>query len=255
MSEMGLLMQWSSEFVIRSLHLQPVCIHCWGLTTHNELLNITTSHSWDSSIIKQAFCQVFPHPLLYLSSLLKLIDCQNKCSIASHPAICCIFSKFRLDTLSFESSVGSTKLKCNHSIFHQMCNSISYCNWKKEAVIKDYPLRCVNTQWKALLVRNTKPPLLAVTDNCCSCWKWCRNGQVSQLWCETGSTGPLSLYKLPAGDKSSAQWLAAVCVNLSQAAIGREMSGRLEWQVNLDRAVEMWEGSGGWRADMEDGGI
>lgn len=59
MSEMGLLMQWNSEFVIKGLQLQSARILRRGLTTHNELLNITTSHSRDSSIIKQAFCQVF----------------------------------------------------------------------------------------------------------------------------------------------------------------------------------------------------
>jgi len=114
----------------------------------------------DQSLSRQQYYKTsilsgFPHHLLYLSSPLKLIDCQNKCSIVSHPAICRIFSKFRLDTLSYESSVASTKLKRNCTISHQMCNSISYCDWKERVVIKDYLLRCVSTRWEVLLVRNT----------------------------------------------------------------------------------------------------
>ncbi len=69
MSEMGLLMQCSSEFVVRGLQLQLAQFYRWGLTTHNELLNITTIHSRDSSIIKQAFCQVSsPSPLSLVSA-------------------------------------------------------------------------------------------------------------------------------------------------------------------------------------------
>ncbi len=135
-----------------------------------------------------------------------------------------------------------------------MCNSISYCDWKEGAVIKDHLAMCKYSMRSSSCEKHLVTPF----------WRLLTNVVVGENAAEMSKQAGCDVKLAALALSVFTSCLLVISLQSSDLrqsvsiwAIGREMSERrCEWQVNLDRAVEMWEGSGGgWRVVMGDGGI